>query len=137
MIKTRKLHRYGYHSDFVSGSTFLLQHIVTSRRGEPGEDWGDPHTPQIFSVGSPVPKVRWRCGSWEGRPLGRIHNLDQEEAAPRVFVKDHDDEGPVEVHGERLRLRLSGDSSGGSCLHAVLIELQHSFMDHLLGWTKG
>lgn len=84
-------------------------------------------------MGSLVPKVRWRCGSWEGEPLGRIYNLDQEEAAPCEFVKDHDDEGPVEVDGERLRPHLSGDSSGGSCLHALLIELQCGFMDHLLG----
>lgn len=83
-----------------------------------------------------MPKVRWRYGSREGGSLGRIHNLDQEKAAPREVVEDHGDEGPVEMDGERLRRHVSGDCSGGGCHHSLLIELQHGFMDHLWGRTK-
>lgn len=75
-------------------------------------------------------------GPGEGGRLGRIHNLDQEEAAPREVVEDHDDEGPVEVNGERLGCLVLGDSGGGSFLYPLLIELQHGFVDHLWGWTR-
>ena len=66
-----------------------------------------------------------------------IHNLDQEEAAPGEVVKDHDNEGLVEVNGVSLRCHVSGDSSGGGGLHTLLFEVQPGLMDHLLGWTKG
>lgn len=44
-------------------------------------------------------------GSW-GAALGRIHNLAQEKATPREVVEDHENEGPVEAEGERLRRPL-------------------------------
>lgn len=83
-----------------------------------------------------MPRVRLCCGSSEDRPLGWIHNLDQEKAAPREVVEDHDNEGLVEAKGERLRCHVLGDFNGSSFLHTLLIKLQHGLMDHLLGWTK-
>lgn len=48
-----------------------------------------------------------------GVPLGRIHNLAQEEAAPREVVEDHDNEGPVEADCERLGRRVPVDLGAG------------------------
>lgn len=100
------------------------------------ERTGAPPSSHVLSVGSLVPKVRPRCGSWEGGRLGRIHNLDQEEAAPREIVEDQDDEGPVEVNAERLGRHILGDPGGGSFLRPLLIELQRGLVDHLLEWTR-
>ena len=49
-------------------------------------------------------------------PLGRIHNLAQEEAAPREVIEDHDDEGPVEAEGERLGRCAQADPGPGGRL---------------------
>lgn len=66
-------------------------------------------------------------------PLGRIHNLAQEEAAPREVVEDHDDEGPVEAEGELPGRCAQADPGRGICLQALLIDLQRCLMDHLVG----
>lgn len=85
-------------------------------------------------MGSLTPKATWYCGFREGAvALGWIHNLAQENAAPREVVKDHDDEGLVEAEGQRPGCLEQGDAHGGSCLHALLIELQHRLVNHLLG----
>ena len=66
-------------------------------------------------------------------PLGRIHNLAQEEAAPREVVEDHNDEGLVEAEGERPGRCAQADPGRGSRLQALLIDLQRCLMDHLVG----
>ena len=71
-----------------------------------------------------------------GVPLGRIHNLAQEEAAPREVVEDHDNEGPVEADCERRGRRVPVDLGAGGCLHAPLIQLQRGLMDHLVGTDR-
>lgn len=81
-----------------------------------------------------MPKVSPRCGPGEGGRLGRIHNLDQEEAAPREMVEDQDDEGLVEVNAQRLGRHILGGPGGGSFLCPLLIELQRGLVDHL--WER-
>lgn len=72
--------------------------VIYYKRGTWGGLGGDPPTP-FCGVWVPESDAAVAPGS---APLGRIHNLAQEEAAPREVVEDHDDEGPVEAEGERL-----------------------------------
>lgn len=108
----------------------VVIHDASDYRRDPGGDKGPPSS-HVLPVGSLVPEVRPRCGSWEGGCLGRVHDLDQEEAAPREVVEDHDDEGPVEVNGERLGRHILGDLGGGRLLRPLLVELQRGLVDHL------
>lgn len=91
------------------------------RRGEPRTTQSVAGTQGQLGLGS------------RGAALGRVHNLAQEKAAPREVVEDHEKEGPVEAEGERLRRPLQHDPGAGGCFQALLIQLQHSLMDHLWG----
>lgn len=90
-----------YQSSPSSPSTTLVTSSNDSdllQEGNLGRIRGDPPTP-FCGVWVPESDAAVAPGS---APLGRIHNLAQEEAAPREVVEDHDDEGPVEAEGERL-----------------------------------
>ena len=84
-----------------------------------------------LSVGSGCPR-QTQLGSWE-RTFRGIHNLAQEEAAPREVIEDHDDEGPVEAEGERPGRCTHADPGRGGRLQALLIDLQRGLVDHLVG----
>lgn len=81
--------------------------------------------------------VRKCMSSGQSVIFQRVYNFPYEEDGAGVFIQNHEEKGPVESDSRRVRkiARSPGNllHCGPRCFGAILMNIQHGFVDHLQG----
>lgn len=81
--------------------------------------------------------VRKCMSSGQSVIFQRVYNFPYEKDGAGVFIQNHQEKGPVESDSRRVRkiTRSPGNllHCGPRCFSAILMNIQHGFVDHLQG----